>query len=450
MKKDLDLRQALQESLCDTKDAEDGLDGHEEEAGDDGVDVGAGHVHEANLSEHRGQERRQDHDEDAVEDAADDGAATTVDGVTEDTSSAASEEVGHNAGDDEGAHEAGDSHADQRAKRGEHKAEDNGVRGIGEQDRAVQSGARIGDELHRDALEGGDELGEQQADAGEQDVQTNDELHGLEESVDHEVGGAAVVSSSSGTSESSDDQVENDHDQADGSVGILEEGQGLRNLEILGGLGLLAASELLGDACDKSGEHIAKGAEVTQGNVIGLGDLADNGLSEGRHEGSEGTTDDGADDDQGDTAQAAEEGEHDAERGLPQKGLASQEHILKLGETSEDDVHHEDASEADGDLGTKAEVGHCLTVNALDGSDDSGHAVEAEGGVEHIAKVGKRPLHDARAGSQNKEAKHRLKRAEQHVVGRLLLKHKAQAGDETDNNGGLRQDVIDSDSLGNG
>ena len=250
-----------------------------------------------------------------MNDATDDQAATAADGVGKDARGASGKEVGHDSGDDEIARNGSDEHADERTDGSEDEAHDDGVGGIREEDGAIEGGLGARNEPLRDALEGGDDVIEQLPNAHHQDIEADDEGAALQERLDEIVDIGAHVERLTNCSRlvrPSDNgryKVEDDHYQEDRDVRVVQEVEALGNLEVLSRILLL--TDQLGDT---GRNHVSDGAEVTQGNVIGAGDLAYDGLSDSRHEGREAASHDRGEKNQGEAPEAEEPGEHDRER----------------------------------------------------------------------------------------------------------------------------------------
>lgn len=148
----------------------------EADAQDGEVEVREGGGGEAKAGEDGHADGRQEGDEQAVHEGAGNAALHAAAGVTKDAGGSTAEEVRNNTGEDEGhGHEGGiddaqDAEADDATYEGGEEADDHGVRSIGEGDRAVDGGDGARDQLGSDALEGGDDLANDQTHAGEDDV----------------------------------------------------------------------------------------------------------------------------------------------------------------------------------------------------------------------------------------------------------------------------------------
>ena len=157
--------------------------------------------------------------------------------------------MGNHAGNDEDAHGGThDEHANHTANEGGNKAEDNGRGGIREEHGAVDGGNGTGDELVRDALEGGNEVSKDHTNAVVDDSDANGEGQRAGQSIDDEVIATSKLVDHGGIGNPSDnagEQVEERHGQASGDGGVAQEGQALGNLDLLGAVLL---SILLEDA----------------------------------------------------------------------------------------------------------------------------------------------------------------------------------------------------------
>ena len=158
------------------------------------VGVGERGGGEAEAREDRHADGRQEGDEQAVDEGARDAALHAALGVAEDTSGGAAEEVRDNAGENQGnGSEVGvdgrqDDQADNASGEGDQEADDDRVRSVGVRNRAVDGGDGAGDELLGDALEGRDDLADDQTDAGEDDVDAASEGAARGEGPDDPVG----------------------------------------------------------------------------------------------------------------------------------------------------------------------------------------------------------------------------------------------------------------------
>ena len=93
----------------------------------------------------------------------------------------AGKEVGHDTRNDQIAGKGGNEHADDGSDGGKDESQDDGIGCIGKQNGAIQSGLGVGNEPHRDTLEGRHDVIQQLTNTHHQDVETNDEGTALQE-----------------------------------------------------------------------------------------------------------------------------------------------------------------------------------------------------------------------------------------------------------------------------
>lgn len=275
-------------------------------------------------------------DEQTMDDAGDNGAAAAAHRIGKDGCGTTGEEIGHDAGDDHGQTEKGpQEHTNEGANGGEDETVNNGIGCEGEQNRAVKCRTGTGDDLLRNAIEGGNQLGDEQTNTGEQNEQTNAEGDTLEDSEDDVVLPAGGFRYYLGTSQDGKQNIEGNHDGSDCKVGILQEGQLGAELGILGGFGNIA-----GQLGNTGTENITQSAEVTESDIIAAGDFADEGLCHGGEYDAADTTQDGTDADGETVAEAAEaHAKEDAGHGDVNGGFAIEEDIFELGEAGQNQVY---------------------------------------------------------------------------------------------------------------
>ena len=381
-----------------------GVDEAERDAVNIGHGVGGqgGQALDDNLSKVGCDDGGHQGDEQTVDDAGDNGAAATAHCIGKDGGGTTGEEIGHDAGDDHGQTEKGpQEHADDGANGGEDEAVNDGIGCEGEQNRAVKCGTGTGDDLLCNAIEGGNQLGDEQTNTGEQNEQANAEGDTLEDSEDDVVLSAGGFRYYLGTGQDGKQHIEGNHDGGDCKVGIIQEGQLGAELGILGGFGNIAGQ--LGNA---GTENITQSTEVTKSDIIAAGDLADEGLCHGREYDAADTTQDGTDADGETVAEAAkahtkENAGHSDVNGR----FTIEEDIFELGEAGQNQVYHKDAGINQSYITADDFILHGNSQNCFDGRDS---AINAEAGSKPYAEGFQSADDYIGARRQNHKAHHGL------------------------------------------
>lgn len=125
-----------------------------------------------------------------------------------------------------------------------------------------RAGGGVGDQLLRDALESGDDLGEDHADAGQDDEHSGGELAGLHDGPQHvPLAAAELALDVTGPGHQGDEQVDDAHGAGDDDGGVAQEAEPLGDLQILGGL--LGVAEELSD--EAAGGYAIRGRSWRSG-----------------------------------------------------------------------------------------------------------------------------------------------------------------------------------------
>ena len=329
-----------------------------------------------NGADIRGDQRGQERKQQAVERTGNNSTSSAASGVCEDSGSAARKEAGQTTGNDHRQTKQGpDEHANEAADGGEDKAKYNRIGRIGINNRAVQCRDGAGHHLFGNAGEGRNQLGNQERNTAEQDVNTHTESDSLNDGKHDIVHASGGFSHDIATGQDGNDNIQGDHNCADGKVCIRQEGQLGANLDILGGVFRIA-----NQLADKTRENAAQGGGVGVGNFIAAGDLAHDGLCCGRKQNGKGSANQHAHDDGRRRAHAEYAfPEEDAYHGKVKRCFAVEEDVLKWCDAGQDDVHNIDPGICQSDVTGQSARAH---GNGIHGFHGCHHAIGTHSGGE--------------------------------------------------------------------
>ena len=169
---------------------------------------------------------------------------------------------------------------------------------------------------------------------------------------------------------------------------------------------------------------------MADSDVVGAGQLVNEGLAQ-RRQGSTAEAEDDAAEDDGDEHRSAE-GDKDQgqDAGKVQEVLTGQEDGLERGDLGEHQVHDEAEDHDQGDLGAVGVQGE--GGSDLDLRHDAGHL---EGAAEHVREDGDLSAHGVKADVEDEEADDGLHGAREDVNSGLLLQQEADEGDDAHDDG---------------
>ena len=362
-------------------------------------------------------------------------AEAAADGVAEHACGRAAEEVRHHAGQNQHPVQfAEDKEADEATGEAGEEADQHRIRCIGEDDGAIERRARVRHQFLREAGEGGDNFGEDEAHALQDDEHARGEGNRLDDRPDKVVLPFAVLALHE-VLPGGDDQheVDDHHGERDGNGAVAQEAEVFRQVHFFGGARFAAQA-----APDQPRQHVADRAEMAEADFVAAGDVAHEGLGDEREKCHDQAETERADQHQ---MRAFKTGDDEDDRNHArhiERVVAGEEDEFEAGEAGDGDVCHH--AKRHDERGRRAVF---LQRGGDDGFVVRHHALHVERLLENVAERIERAEQHARAAAQNDEAEDGLDGALDDIGDGLFLRNQTDEGDDADQHGRHLENIDD-------